>query len=322
MESGTKVGDPIEVEAMSRVFQHASGKPLIIGSIKTNIGHSEAASGLSSVIKIALAFEKGVIPPTIGIAELNPDLELQSRNIEVARDYVSWPKGRVRAGINSFGYGGANAHAILEPANSHVPVQYMRPTVASNPTTSQILISTSAHKKEALLAQVDRLSAYVLDKDSLIDAAWTLARRRSRLARRGYLIADLAHLDRTFVQSNLKTLEGLPGTALPIAFAFTGQGAQWPKMGSSLIKEYPFYRLSIEYLDSVLAQLPQPPDWTLLDLLLNEGDPKETSQAHISQPLCTATQIALVQLLEHWEVVPEAVVGHSSGSDRQRDAVL
>lgn len=118
--TGTAVGDPIEVEAVSRVFKRpASAPPLLIGSVKTNLGHSEAASGISSIIKVVLALEKKRIPPTIGVAKFNPKLKLDDWNIQIVTQSTPWPlvdsphgqEGKLRrAGVNSFGYGGANAH--------------------------------------------------------------------------------------------------------------------------------------------------------------------------------------------------------------------
>lgn len=111
------MGDPIEVEAVSRVFKRADAPPLLIGSVKTNLGHSEAASGISSIIKVVLALEKKQIPPTIGVTKLNPKLKLEDWNIQIVTETTPWPlpegpqkmEGLRRAGVNSFGYGGANA---------------------------------------------------------------------------------------------------------------------------------------------------------------------------------------------------------------------
>ncbi|EPS35514.1 hypothetical protein H072_11030 [Dactylellina haptotyla CBS 200.50] len=124
--TGTPVGDPIEVDAVSRVFNNPRRAPLCVGSVKTNVGHSEAASAIASVIKVTMAMENNYIPPTIGISQINPKIKLAEKGIEVVSKGRTWSttKKILRAGVNSFGYGGANGHAILENANPHLPYNY------------------------------------------------------------------------------------------------------------------------------------------------------------------------------------------------------
>ena len=180
---------------------------------------------------------------------------------------------------------------------------------------SKFLIPLSASKPAALISQAQRLAAFVAKNPNtnVIDLARTLGTRRSKLSERGYVLVG----QKTFSDDLQAVLQSvLPDriySAHPLAFVFTGQGAQWPQMGKELITEFPSFKKSIQELDSVLQKLPEAPPWTLEQAIL---EPPATSQInHVtrSQPVCTAVQIALVELLSKWAVTPKAVIGHSSG---------
>jgi acyl transferase domain-containing protein/NADPH:quinone reductase-like Zn-dependent oxidoreductase len=310
--TGTAVGDPIEVEALSRVFKHKSGRPTLIGSVKTNLGHSEAVSGITSIIKVTLALENGIIPPTIGIKQLNPKLQLSERNVEVVTKNTKWPVGNVaRASVNSFGYGGANAHAILEAAVNHVPQGYAKSRLNMIQHGHLKLLPFSAHDERALFQRVGATKPF-LKVGLLDDLAFTLGSRRSRLTSCGYLLLDENKSAYVKGSEGVKTLK-TEAQKLSIAFVFTGQGAQWPQMGLELFSAFPVYRQTIQQLDDHLAGLPQRPSWTISGSLSESSTTSAVSKASHSQTVCTAIQIALVTLLRDWNVTPEAVIGHSSG---------
>ncbi|EHL02619.1 putative Lovastatin nonaketide synthase [Glarea lozoyensis 74030] len=310
--TGTSIGDPIEVEALSRVFQHRSGRPTLIGSVKTNLGHSEAVSGITSIVKVTLALENGIIPPTIGIKEFNPKLKLSERNVEVVTKNTKWPAGNVaRASVNSFGYGGANAHAILEAAVAHVPEGYQKQQSKVGTGRNFILLPFSGHDNRALLDRTSKLKL-PLDRAFVNDLAFTLTSRRSALPCRGYFLLENQKLLYDISPNVIKTLTSEP-SRLPIALVFTGQGAQWPRMGYELLSAFPVFRQTIEKLDDYLARLPQPPAWSILSTLSADSNDSQISKASHSQTVCTALQIALVVILKDWNIVPEAVIGHSSG---------
>lgn len=258
------MGDPIEVEALSRVLRNKSGRATLIGSVKTNLGHNEAASGITSIIKVALAFEKSMIPPTIGIKHINPALKLAERNIQVVTEPTPWPQPKLqRASINSFGYGGANAHIILESAAMHLPES---PTIgkASESSDHNVILVFSASGEASLMSRVKDLASCSFTAKDLTDLAYTLAFRRSDLPIRGYLIANPHTFNGHLDSRNLRTLSSdTVVSPLPIAFVFTGQGAQWPLMGQQLLKTFPTYRRVIQDLDYYLACLPQAPPWTI-----------------------------------------------------------
>ncbi|KAI9781322.1 MAG: Type I Iterative PKS [Peltula sp. TS41687] len=316
--TGTPVGDPIEVEAISRVFRRNTSQegPLLIGSVKTNLGHSEACSGLSSIIKATLALEKGCIPATIGVKNINPKIKTEEWGVHIVTETTQWPASDRpihRVGINSFGYGGANGHAVLDSAKGHVLATEGALSEELSLARSAFLIPLSASNSAALETQVARLLSANLDHVNVVDLAHTLGTRRSILAQRGFALVGQKTLKEDLNSDRFQTTAIGNFSKLPIAFVFTGQGAQWAQMGKELIEEIPSYRRSIQDLDAVLQTLPERPSWTLQQALL---EPKETSQiSHVtrSQPVCTAVQIALVQLLGRWGIKPQSVVGHSSG---------
>ncbi|KAL8833881.1 MAG: hypothetical protein Q9170_004028 [Blastenia crenularia] len=321
--TGTPVGDPIEVEAVSRVFKRADGvsSPLLIGSVKTNLGHSEATSGLTSIIKATLCLEKARIPATIGVKNINPKIKVDEWGVKIVTKAIDWPGSSDvmprtrRIGVNSFGYGGANSHAILESSQNHVSSTDVERSLEHSLARNTFLIPLSASKPESLEILADRLVKSIeLHSHNVVDLARTLGTRRSQLAERGFaLVRQKTLADDLHADQLQRTMEGKSYSPHPFAFVFTGQGAQWPQMGKELLQEFPFFRRTIESLDAVLQTLAERPAWTIQNALL---DPKETSQIHHvtrSQPLCTAVQIALVDLLARWGVYPEGVIGHSSG---------
>ncbi|KAI0021210.1 polyketide synthase [Xylariomycetidae sp. FL0641] len=328
--TGTKVGDPIELEAISRVFRHKSGLRTAVGGIKPNLGHSEGASGLSSIIKLALALERGEIPATIGITNINPSIKLDAWNLDIVKENRPWPESRVaRASVNSFGFGGANGHAILEAApirsgdiearSNGVSRNEQDQKILTNGLlqTSPILLTFSARTDHSLNEVVRGMAQHLSCPDAHVDLGdlvYTLNARRTRLATRGFAVVSPQTLAEDLDSTKI-TAGTVRSDALPLAFIFTGQGAQWPGMGRSLFHQYSGFRQSICYLDSCLASLSaeERPPWTLEQLILAEGEDSGINLAERSQPVCTAVQLALVDLLMEWHVMPEVVVGHSSG---------
>ena len=324
--TGTAVGDPIELEAVSRVFRRDGSRaqqPLLVGSVKTNLGHSEAASGISSIIKATLALENASIPATIGIKTINPKINQEKLGVQIVTEQTKFPKSSARThhgnltkrvGINSFGYGGANSHAIIDAAEGYVPIASDDSSEVIAQAGSKFLIPLSASSIDALDNQAKNIANWANPaKTNIVDLAYTLASRRSKLSKRGFTLAT-QHTMQEDLSPERFTKTGM-GTfsKLPVAFVFTGQGAQWPQMGKELIMQSQSFRNSIQELDAVLQTLPEQPAWTLQQAIL---DPKETSKiGHVtrSQPVCTAIQVAYVQLLARWGITPVACIGHSSG---------
>ncbi|KAK1634593.1 polyketide synthase [Colletotrichum phormii] len=333
--TGTAVGDPIEVEGIGKSFARDGDSPLMIGAVKTNIGHSEAASGLSAVIKAVLSFEKEMIPPTYGVTKLNPKLNLDVFNLQVVNEMSAWPRSLRRASINSFGYGGANAHVIMEAPESYLSGldgTMPEPRTLSSASDSEsnasaylgrpFVLPISANSQWSLDQRIQQITQYVKNHATatLPALANTLAKHRSHQKYRASMIVSKTH-DEELVTDVFSPDERPAASPPPFAFVFTGQGAQYAGMGRELLLNNASFRASIQGLDRILQDLPEQdqdgrgsrPAWTLEQTLL---DPPETSMINDvtrSQPICTAVQVALIDLLADWNVFPEAVVGHSSG---------
>ncbi|KAL3473119.1 polyketide synthase [Aspergillus californicus] len=313
--TGTKVGDAIEVDALARVFPRTPNQPLLIGSVKSNVGHSEAASGISSVIKGTMILEHGMIPGSYGVRDINPKLKAEERHIVIPTELTAWPdrSPRVRRiGINSFGYGGANAHVILEEAPEIPAAVSLRA-----PSLSAVVLPLSASTAASLEARVADFAHFDYGTTDILDLAHTLASRRSQLPMRGFLVAPRSEdIANSFLTGSFVTASS-PVSAkasTPFAFVFTGQGSQWPGMCRELFSDFPVFRNAIAEMDMVLKALPHGPEWSLRDAILANGDSgSDINLPQLSQPCCTAIQIALIQLLSSWGLVPAATVGHSSG---------
>ncbi|KAJ5715138.1 Acyl transferase/acyl hydrolase/lysophospholipase [Penicillium malachiteum] len=316
--TGTKVGDPIEVEAIAGVFRHRTGRPTLIGGITPNLGHSEGASGISSLIKVTLALENKLLPATAGVKVINPSIKLKEWNVDIVTANQAWPACQVpRASINSFGFGGSNGHAILEAVQADPLASIHRNSTVDDDADKLYLLPLSARSETSLRQMASNLAGLAADPDRQVrinDLAFTLSCRRSRMTTRGFLIESQASLNKGINLETFKWRESDNEGPFPLVFVYTGQGAQWAGMGRELLGHSRVFKKTITYLDSCLQALDQDvrPVWTLEGLL--QGDKNyNINAADISQPLCTAVQVALTNLLKDWGALPEMVVGHSSG---------
>ncbi|KAF2177784.1 polyketide synthase [Zopfia rhizophila CBS 207.26] len=316
--TGTPVGDPIEVNAIGSCFAPREGAPLLIGSVKTNVGHSEGASGLTSILKVVMAFENGKIPPSHGVVNINPKLILKERNMKIATKVEEWPRSLRRASINSFGYGGANAHVILESAESYLGPGRLRKQILSNgvPESEKklLVLPVSAASPKSLEARVQQITQAVAEthyQATLDSLAHTLTKGRDHFRYRSFVLAKTGRK----VSAVDEAAASKSANALPFGFVFTGQGAQYAGMASELLAQNEHFRTTIRALDDILKALPAPyaPDWTLEQTLLDGPSTSRINEVTRSQPICTAVQIGLVDLLRSWGIEPSSVVGHSSG---------
>jgi acyl transferase domain-containing protein len=349
--TGTYVGDPIEVAAVGRVFAPArsADDPLLVGSVKSNVGHGEGASALASIMKVVLSLQNGEIPPVYDLQTLNPNIDFEGAKVRPVTEVTPWPKGRLqRASINSFGYGGANGHCIIDHVNNVLP-DYVAPgvfksqsnghsngdanghanshangaspkhrpllrgpTLTSTSTASTrqlVLLPLSSHSEQSLSSNIEVLSQAV-DRFSLADLAYTLSVRRSRLPQRSFRIVDKDNVAEALATEKKPVRAPLQPSNL--GYIFTGQGAQWHAMGTGLF-QYRVFRDTIKYLDHVLGSLLDTPSWSLSAILAGDCDEALVQTAEVSQAACTAVQIGLVDLLASWSVQPSGVAGHSSG---------
>ncbi|KAI3333750.1 hypothetical protein F4824DRAFT_470692 [Ustulina deusta] len=299
--TGTPTGDPIETKAIARVFGQTG---VYIGSIKPNIGHSEGASGLTSLIKMVLALEHRTIPPNIKFKTPNPDIPFHEGNLVVPIDPIPWPRDRLeRVSINCFGVGGTNAHVILESAGRFLSQEVLSPVTSPqlllySATTSKSLIGLSRQYQEWLAVNYSKVG----------DLASTLAHRRTHLPLRTFAIAHDGIVEKS-QQHSVKS-----SSNHQVVMVFTGQGAQWPGMGSELLQSEEVFRNTIRSLDQLLKHITRGSvSYSLEEELLKAPDESRLHLASISQPVCTAIQIALIDTLRSLDINPCAVVGHSSG---------
>ncbi|EEP78969.1 hypothetical protein UREG_03815 [Uncinocarpus reesii 1704] len=326
--TGTTAGDAREAEAISKAFFGPEGKSsdhdelLYVGSVKTVIGHTEGTAGIAGLLKASLAVQHAVIPPNLLFNTLSPAVEPFYHNLEIATVAKPWPKvtGPRRASVNSFGFGGTNAHVIVE--------NFDHLARAGQDTFSFTPFVFSATTDQSLRRMLMAYSAHLKANPSLNirDLSYTLHSRRSEFAVRtafaAATVSDLAfkidaHLETITRSSDQGTGAGIrPMNASPrILGIFTGQGAQWATMGCRLITQSQYARNFIEGLDRVLQALPESdrPHWYIIDELLADNPKSRLGEALISQPLCVAIQLLLVDLLRNAGIKFTAVVGHSSG---------
>lgn len=322
--TGTAVGDPIEAGAVAAVFQEgrSAGQALRIGSVKTNIGHTEVTSGLAGVIKVTLAMEKGMIPPSINFKKANEKIPLDDWRLKLVSDVEEWsagPEGVRCASINNFGYGGTNAHVIMENGDTWRRGSTEIPSPSGSESRSGVLV-LSAKTKQACKSMVADVRKYLekhsgsKDVEQLLEAVvYTLGQRRSVFSWiAAHPISLTSGLDGVKSALDSPQFKAVRTSRRPrIGFVFTGQGAQWHAMGRELISEYPIFKASLEDADLYLGKMGS--EWSLLEELQRDAEHSRVNDASISIPICVALQIALVQLLRAWGIVPTAVTSHSSG---------
>ncbi|KAH8599965.1 hypothetical protein B0O99DRAFT_682435 [Bisporella sp. PMI_857] len=327
--TGTPAGDPIEAEATSRAFFRSedtvSGDlttvnhtPLFIGSVKTAIGHLEGAAGIAGLLKASLAVQHGIIPPNLNFETLNPKIQPFYGPLQIPTKAEAWPSLPSgvprRASVNSFGFGGTNAHAILE-SYDQIPKECLR----SDRLITPIVIS--AKSEQSLVSQTQALLKFIEShpKVNLEDLAWTLQKRRSLFPFRVALSGSSREQLLAALVERLQSLPTSPlgfrpqGNESRILGVFTGQGAQYAKMGKELIEESNLAQIILSSLEDSLAVLPDSPSWSLKEEILADHSKSRIGEAALSQPLCTAIQIVLVGHLRSAGVTFSAVVGHSSG---------
>ena len=323
--TGTAVGDPIEAHALAEALcqDRADDAPLLIGSIKTNLGHLETAAGIAGLLKAMLVLEHGEIPPSLHFRTPSPHIDFDALKLRVPTEMEPFPEtgGAHLAGVNSFGFGGANAHVVLTSA----PVRSHSELSLEEADRDWPLV-LSARSEAALRNGAARLGAWIDEHMKsnghaplLPDVAYTLGARRNHHPHRLTLVArtpaeaiqELQDFGGGEAGQNLRTSFS-PRRERParIGFVMSGQGPQWWGMGRELIRHEPVFRRMIEACDAAMRP------WTRFSLLEELAREESASQMHrteIAQPAIFALQVALAALWKSWGVVPAAVVGHSVG---------
>jgi acyl transferase domain-containing protein/NADPH:quinone reductase-like Zn-dependent oxidoreductase/SAM-dependent methyltransferase/acyl carrier protein len=319
--TGTAVGDPIEAHALAKALCKNRSNPLPIGSVKTNLGHLETAAGVAGLLKAMLVLQHREIPPSLHFNTPNPHIDFEKLKLRVptAVEPLLETNGESLAGVNSFGFGGANAHVILteSPPLPHVAHAEPWPERAWP-------VMLSARSEDALQGYAMKLAAWLTERldlngDSplLPDLTYTLGARRNHHPHRLTLVArsisNLIHeLDAFAIkQDSVKVRRSFtprPESVPRIAFVMSGQGPQWWGMGRELMLQEPVFRRVIEQCDAAMRGI------TTFSLLEELTRSEETSQMHrteVAQPAIFAMQVGLAELWKSWDVEPAAVAGHS-----------
>jgi acyl transferase domain-containing protein/acyl carrier protein len=315
--TGTNAGDPVELGALGKVYGCPDrSAPCLVGSVKTNIGHTEAAAGVAGLMKVALSLWHGAIPASLHFREPNPKVSWKKIALTVQTQTTPWPApGPHIAGVSSFGLTGTNAHVLLEAC----PPEFARARAPRSASGELFLVPLSAKSPQALDELTRSHRGHGNDADAAIsdlaDLAYTAALRRTHHAERLALVVREPQEFDDKLDSFLRR-EPTPGTSwgrsnaepAKVAFVFPGQGAQWSGMGRQLFRESPVFRDEIERCDTVMRGLV---DWSLLDLFT--GSDALPERIDVIQPALFAVSAALARLWSDWGVEPDAVVGHSMG---------
>ncbi|KAF5699716.1 polyketide synthase [Fusarium globosum] len=374
--TGTPVGDPIEASAISGAFSEyrSEEEPMVVGAVKTNIGHLGGSAGIAGLIKAIMVLEKGIIPPNMGFQTPNPKIPVHDWHLKFPTKPEAWPsKGLRRASINAFGYGGSNAHIIIDDAYHYLlehglkgkhqtiefpPVEGLKSSIngtngtnghsngitnghanghqstssssddeyilvkrfkGHGPPSRSFFFSTFDEAGAVRMAQaykefLDSTSKSIVagseeEQRFLSNLSFTLTKHRTPFPWRFSVAADSIAALSNKLESSPSPVRAT--TDPKLGFVFTGQGAQWYAMGRELLSAYPTFSTSIFAADLYLRELGCP--WSLVGELLQNQDKSRIDDPALSQPICTALQVALVDLLATWGIKPAAVVGHSSG---------
>jgi acyl transferase domain-containing protein len=312
--TGTPVGDPIETNALGSVLREGrdADNPCLIGSVKTNIGHLEAAAGIAGIIKAALVLKHGQVPPNLHFRKANPQIDFDRLKLRVPQELTPLRSGRQRplACVNSFGWGGANAHALLE-----APPVRAKPPRAEHRKGVQLL-PLSARSPEGLTALARTYADFLRQPKTpaLRDICYSSATRRTHLEHRiaftGRTKQELASKLDEFARGESRQSTQQPRPGRKIAFVFSGQGPQWWRMGRDLLEREPVFRAKVEECDGMLREIG---DWSLLEELTKDESASRLDHTGYAQPAIFALQVALADLWKSWNVTPDAVVGHSVG---------
>lgn len=312
--TGTPLGDPIEAQALLATYgvDRPADRPLWLGSLKSNIGHTQSAAGVAGVIKMVEALRHGVLPRTLHVDAPTPKVEWTG-GVQLLTEARPWPAtGRpARAAVSSFGVSGTNAHVIIEQAPA--PAR-----TGSGMSAPVVPLALSARSPAALRANADRLRTHLVDRTDLglADVAYSLLVTRSALDRRAVVVAtdrDEALAGLAALASGDAAASVVTGTADAeggVVFVFPGQGSHWAGMGAALLASAPAFASAIAECEAALAPYV---DWSLTAVLRGEVGTPPLERVDVVQPVSFAVNVALAALWREYGLEPDAVIGHSQG---------
>ncbi|MET7718912.1 type I polyketide synthase, partial [Streptomyces sp. NPDC005407] len=324
--TGTSLGDPIEAQALLATYgkDRAGSEPLRLGSLKSNIGHTQSAAGVGSIIKMVMAMRHGTLPRTLHVSEPSRHIDWTAGDVRVLTEAIPWDEDEHprRAGVSSFGISGTNAHAIIEQA-AQVAEDVPEPKEEAKSSRALPLVPwvVSARSETALRAQASQLLARVSDDEldlDLTDVGYSLTSTRTAFEHRAVVLAE----DRAAALSGLEELaaQGARGAGAGVvrgrtmrggtAFLFTGQGAQRAGMGRELHEAFPVFA---EAFDEVCALFDAELERPLRDVVFGDDADAALHRTAVTQPALFAVEVALYRLVESWGVKPKYLVGHSIG---------
>ena len=313
--TGTRLGDPIEIRAISAALTKGRDKPLIVGSAKTNFGHLESAAGIAGVMKTALSLHHGKIPPHLHFTNGNPEIDWDRAGVRIATKAQDWPAGAARrlAGVSSFGFSGTNAHLVLEDSPHNKETR--------SADTPSVCLPVSARSEAALKAQAKRLSHALGRSDASLSAiASTLATGRAHLPDRLAVHASTPSEAQAALNAfcsgqqdnRLRSGHVEPGQSSGVVFLCTGQGAQYPGMARQLYERFDVFRDVIDRCSAALGI--QENGRTLIEVMNDaESSGALLHKTEWTQPALFAVECGLAALWRSWGVEPSAVIGHSAG---------
>ncbi|MER7212912.1 type I polyketide synthase [Streptosporangium sp. NPDC000239] len=316
--TGTRVGDPVEAAALGAALGagRPAGQPLLVGSVKTNIGHLEGAAGIAGLLKAVLSIRNREVPPSLNFETPSPLIDFEALNLRVASGTARpWPRpdAPLVAGVSSFGVGGVNCHVVLGEAPSGT-----REEVTTEPAAEAVAVPLvlSAGTPAALRAQAARLAASPALDGDVPDVAFSLATTRTAFGHRAVFVGaeggELRERLRAFgagepVRGSVRGTAREPGGTV---FVFPGQGGQWAGMGRRLAESSPVFA---GHLRTVAEALERHVDWSLTDVLWQKPGAPSLERVDVVQPALFAVMVALARLWESFGVRPDAVIGHSQG---------
>ena len=324
--TGTTLGDPIEANALARVFGpgRSAGRPLYLGSLKSNLGHLQAAAGLAGLMKVVLALQHEQLPPTLHAARPSRHVDWDGSGLRLVQEPLPWPRGeRVRrAGVSAFGISGTNVHAIVEEAPAQVPSPSRRRAPEPSRENGQPtrLFVLSGPDDGALRRQASALAAHLSGRPGidLADVAHTLGCRRSHFARRAAVLAD-GHSRLLSGLGDVTAGRAASGVVLPpagppltgqVAFVFPGHSPRWAGMALDLLGRDEAFTQAFTRCDEAIARHA---GWSVRAVLRGDSDAPDAGSADVTQPLLFAVSCGLAAMWRSFGVRPDAVIGHSLG---------